>query len=345
MGQWILDRCWVRLAIIRLAVLPLACVGPLLTMQHATAAEREVKLNEVTRSLFYTPEYVAFSIGAFEQEGLNVTGPKTTWGTQAALTEIVSGNSDIALMGPEAATLTREAGPDRRLIDFAQLTNGDGSFILSKTKIDNFKISDLKGKTIVTSGVGTTPALALDHLLKKSGLDPVKDVTIRHIPNSGNIIPSYLDATASFAQAFEPMITQAVNENRGFRVASVGSLFGPMPYTAFMASASYIEKNPGVIQAFTNAVYKGLIWTNTHSPDEIAEKVTPYFKNVPLATLQTVIAQYKQNNIFATKPLITPDGMDQMIGLMTEGGILKQQVTYDQVVNPRFAQKALETIK
>ena len=231
---------WTR-PFVGFAVLAAAC-GWLMAAQPAAA--QEVKLNEVLRSLFYAPQYVALRSGAFEQEGLKIAGPKTTWGVQAAVTEVVSGNSNIALMGPEAAGLTQDASPDRRLVNFALLTNGDGGFILSKTAMPNFTIADLKGKTIVTSGKGSTPALVLVDLIKKAGLDPNKDVTIRNIPVSANIIPSYLEPSTNFAQAFEPMVVQAVAENRGYRVASVGALAGPMPYTAFMAPASYIEKNP-----------------------------------------------------------------------------------------------------
>ena len=142
----------------RIAALAAAC-GWLMAAQPAVA--QEVKLNEVLRSLFYAPQYVALRSGAFEQEGLKIVGPKTTWGVQAAVTEVVSGNSNIALMGPEAAGLTQEASPDRRLVNFALLTNGDGGFILSKTPMPNFTIADLKGKTIVTAGKGSTPALVL----------------------------------------------------------------------------------------------------------------------------------------------------------------------------------------
>jgi NitT/TauT family transport system substrate-binding protein len=185
------------------------------------AASQEVRLNEVLRSLFYTPQYVAVRIDAFTQEGIKVIGPKTTWGMQAAVTEVVSGNSNIALIGPEAAGLTQEASPDRRLVNFALLTNGDGGFILSKSPMSRFLLTDLRGKTIVTSGKGTTPALVLVDLIKKAGLDPNKDVTVRNIPVSSNIIPSYLEPGTDFAQAFEPMIAQAVAEQRGYRVASV----------------------------------------------------------------------------------------------------------------------------
>jgi NitT/TauT family transport system substrate-binding protein len=317
--------------------------GLLLSTQPAVS--QEVKLNEVLRSLFYTPQYVAMRIGAFEQEGLKITGPKTTWGVQATLTEIVSGNSNIALLGPEAAGLTQEASPDRRLVNFALLTNGDGSFILSKTPMPNFKVADLKGKTIVTAGRGSTPALVLVELIKKAGLDPNKDVAIRNIAVSANIIPSYLEPNTDFAQAFEPMVVQAIAENRGHRVASIGALAGPMPYTAFMASANYIERNPTVIQAFTNAVYKGLIWTHGHSTAEIAALIAPDFKDVPVPTIEAVIAEYKKVKIWANDPLLRPDGMDRMTGLMVAGGILKQKVPYDQLVNASFAQKALQTIR
>jgi NitT/TauT family transport system substrate-binding protein len=311
----------------------------------STAAAQEVKLNEVLRSLFYTPQYVALKIGAFEHDGLKIVGPKTTWGSQAALTEIVSGNSDVALLGPEAAALTQEASPERRLVNFAQLTNGDGSFIMAKRPIEKFSIADLKGKTIVTSGKGATPALVLVHLVKQGGLDPGKDVTIRNIPQSSNVIPSYLEPATAFAQAFEPMVTQAIAEHKGYRVASVHQLMGPLPYTAFMASASYIEKNPGTIQAFTNAVYKALIWTDTHSASEIAALIGPeYFKNVPPETIKTVIEQYKKIKIWATKPLITPDGMNRMQDLLIEGGILKARVPYDRIVNPTFAKQAMQPI-
>jgi len=331
-----------RLRVLAIASVILACAAA--GSMHPAGAQ-EVKLNEVLRSLFYAPEYVALRIGAFDQEGLKVAGPKTTWGTQAAVTEIVSGNSNIALMGPEAAALTQDASPERRLVNFALLTNGDGSFILSKSPMPNFTIADLKGKTIVTSGKGSTPALVLIDLIKKAGLDPNKDVTIRNIPVSANIIPSYLEPSTSFAQAFEPMVVQAVAENRGYRVASVGALAGPMPYTAFMAPASYIEKNPAVIQAFTNAVYKGLIWTDTHSPKEIAALIAPDFKDVPAETVEAVIAEYKKVKIWATDPRIPRDGMDRMIALMADGGILKQRFPYDRVVDPRFAEKAMQTIK
>lgn len=320
----------------------LGLAGPL---APRTAGTQEVKLNEVLRSLFYVPQYVAFAIGAFEQEGVKVIGPKTTWGSQAALTEVISGNSNIALIGPEAASFTQEASPDRRLVNFAQLTNGDGSFIIAKKPMPNFQIADLKGQTIVTSGAGSTPSLVLVRLIKKAGLDPKKDVNVRNIAVSANIIPSFLEPQTQFAQAFEPMPTKAVREIGAHRVAAVGPLLGPMPYTAFMAPADYIEKNPAIIQGFTNAIYKALIWTDTRNADQVAGAVAPYFKDVPLDLIRSVIAEYKKVKIWASDPLIRRDGMNLMLDLVVEGGILKQRTPYERIVTTKFAEKAISTIK
>ena len=317
----------------------------LLPMQHAAAQAQEVKLNEVLRSLFYAPQYVALSIGAFDQEGLKIVGPKTTWGSQATVTEIVSGNSDIALIGPEAPALTLEASPERRMVNFAQLTRADGSFIISKKPMPQFKIADLKGKTIVTSGLGSTPALVLVDLVKKAGLDPKKDVTIRNIPVSANIIPAFLDPSADFAQAFEPAVIKVVSEKKAHRAASVGTLFGTVPYTGYAATVSFIEKNPRAVQSFTNAIYRALLWTNSNSPKEIAKAVAPYFKDVPPATVEDVIAEYKKVNIWATDPMIAPEGLKRIVNLLVDGGVLKQGVAYERIVNPQFAQKAMQTIK
>ncbi|MEN3365037.1 MAG: NitT/TauT family transport system substrate-binding protein [Burkholderiales bacterium] len=328
----------------RRVFLTLLSASALMSTGQAVAAQ-DVKLNEVLRSLFYAPQYVALKIGAFEQEGLNIVGPKTTWGTQASITEVISGGSNIVLLGPEAAALTQDAGPDRRLVNFAKLTNSDGSFIISKTPIPNFKITDLKGKTIVTSGTGSTPYLALIHLLKKAGLDPKKDVNIRPIPVSANIIPSYLEGGAHFAQAFEPAVVKAVNETGAHRVASVGVLLGAVPYTTYMAPASFIEKNPAIIQSFTNAIYKGLIWTDTHTPEQIAEAVAPYFKDIPMTTIQTVIAEYKKAKVWTADVSINPEGMNQMVDMLVDGGVLKARVPYESIVNPKFAQKARQDVK
>ena len=207
----------------------------------------------------------------------------------------------------------------------------------------DFKVSDLKDKTIVTTGKGSTSALALLHIIRQAGLDPDKDLTIRFIPTTSNIIPPYLEANTTFAQTFEPAIYKAVAENKGYRVASVGSLLGQLPYTAYMASGEFIEKHPDVIQSFTNAIQRGLNWTREHSAHEIAEMIAPDFKDMPVSTIEAVVDEYKKVDIWPRTVVIAPDGMKKMSDLMVEGGVINSGGEYADVVKPEFSQKAAAT--
>ena len=250
--------------IVRLVAPALACAGFILSAQPAVS--QEVKLNEVLRSLFYAPQYVAVRTGAFEQEGLKVVGPKTTWGVQATLTEIISGNSNIALLGPEAALLTQDAGPERRLVNFAQLTNGDGGFILSKIPMPNFTIADLKGKTIVTSGKGSTPALVLVASDQEGGArsqqgrdHPQHSGVGQHHP----LVSRAEHAVRAGVRADDRAggrREQRPSRRLGRHAARPDALYG------VHGAGELHRENPAIVQAFTNAVYRGLIWTELIRP-------------------------------------------------------------------------------
>jgi NitT/TauT family transport system substrate-binding protein len=270
---------------------------------------------------------------------------KTTWGTPATITEITSGHSDIALLGPEAAAYTADAGPDRRLVNFAQLTNRDGSFIVAKTPMASFRVTNLAGKTLVTGSAAGTPTLVLVHLLKKAGLDPRKEVTIRTIASFADVLPAFLnDPNAHFAQAFEPAVTKAVMEGRVHRVASVGELLGPVPYTAFVATAGYMKKHPRVLQGFTNAIYKAQLWTEAASADEVVTTIEPYFKGVERPVMQTVVEQYKKLHTWAPNPRLSREGLDLMLDLIVQAGVVKRKPAIDEVVDFSFGETAVKSV-
>lgn len=314
----------------------------------AQAPPPGVRVNEVFRSLFYVPLYVAINKAMFEADGVKIASFKTTPGSQAAITEIVSGGSDIALIGPEAAAFTSDAGPDKRLVNFAQLTGTDATYIVSKAPVSSFHIADLKGKTIVTSGAGSTPALMLEYLLRKAGLDPKKDVTIRNIPVSINIPAAFKGGDAQFAQMLEPLATLFVKEGAGHRVVLVGELVGPVPYTTFASTAAYMSRNPTVIQGFTTAIYKAELWTAEATAEDITTAIVPSFPNVDRAVIKTVVEEYKKRTtvpVWATSPAISREGMEFMLNMAFDAGVIKRKPRYEEVVDPSFAEKALKTVK
>ena len=112
-----------------------------------------ISLNEVTRSVFYAPQYVAIANGYFEEEGLNIE-LTTGQGADKVMTAVLAGQSDIGFAGPEAAIYVYNEGKEDYIEVFAQMTKRDGSFLVSREKNDAFEWTDLKGSTIIPGRKG-----------------------------------------------------------------------------------------------------------------------------------------------------------------------------------------------
>ena len=112
-----------------------------------------IQLNEVTRSVFYAPQYVAIANGYFEEEGLNIE-ITTGQGADKVMTAVLAGQSDIGFAGPEAAIYVYNEGKEDYMEVFAQMTKRDGSFLVSREQNEDFKWTDLKGSTIIPGRKG-----------------------------------------------------------------------------------------------------------------------------------------------------------------------------------------------
>lgn len=108
----------------------------------------KIRVAEVTHSIFYTPQYVALSEGYFDEVGLDVELILTP-GADKVTAAVLSGDVEIGFCGPEATIYVYQSGEKDYLKTFAQLTKKDGSFIVSREKIENFTVKDLIGKNIV----------------------------------------------------------------------------------------------------------------------------------------------------------------------------------------------------
>ena len=213
---------------------------------------KTISVSEVTRSVFYAPQYVAIAAGYFEEEGLKID-LSTGQGADNVMTAVLSNQVDIGFAGPEASIYVYNEGKEDYPQIFAQLTKTDGSFLVSSKKIENFDWSNLKGKTVIPGRKGGVPYMTLLYVLKKNGIDPQKDLILDDSIDFDLMASAFSTGKADFVTLFEPTASQIELSNKGYIVASVGKEAGEIPYTAYFAKKSYINKNTDIIKGFTNA--------------------------------------------------------------------------------------------
>ena len=241
--------------------------------KEVTSDLTTIQLNEVTRSIFYAPQYVAIANGFFEEEGLNIE-ITTGQGADKVMTAILAGQSDIGLCGPEAAIYVYNEGKEDYVEVFAQLTQKDGSFLVSKEPTDNFSWTDLVGKTVIPGRKGGVPYMTLEYVLKQNGINPQTDLVLDDSIKFDLMAGAFTGGDAEYVTLFEPTASMTQDAEKGYVVASVGEAAGEVPYTAYCAKKSYIETNPEIIEGFTRAIYKGEQWVKEHTALEVAEKIS-----------------------------------------------------------------------
>ena len=303
-----------------------------------TAELQTIQLNEVTRSVFYAPQYVAISNGFFEEEGLELE-ITTGQGADKVMTAILSGQSDIGLCGPEAAIYVYNEGKEDYIEVFGQLTQKDGSFLVSKNPTDNFSWQDLKGKTVIPGRKGGVPYMTLEYVLKKNGINPQTDLVLDDSIKFDLMAGAFTGGDAEYVTLFEPTASMTQDAGKGYIVASVGEAAGEVPYTAYCAKKSYIANNQDIIEGFTRAVYKGEQWVKEHSAKEIAEKIQSFFPDTSLNSLETSVQKYKDIDAWKENPVLKEEAFDKLQEIMTEAGELNQKAPYDKIVNNTFAEK------
>lgn len=217
----------------------------------------KVVLNEVAHSIFYAPMYVAIEEGYFAKEGIDlelVCG----FGADKVMTAVLSGEADVGFMGSEASIYTYNEGATDYVVNFAQLTQRAGNFLVGREDVSDFTWEDLKGATVLGGRKGGMPQMVFEYILKQNNIDPEKDLEINQNIDFGSTAAAFSEGQGDFSVEFEPHATSLEKAGKGYVIASLGEDSGYVPYTAFCAKGSYIEENPDVIQSFTDALQKGM---------------------------------------------------------------------------------------
>lgn len=300
---------------------------------------KPVVLNEVAHSIFYAPQYAAIELGYFEDEGLDLTLVNGA-GADKVMTALISGDADIGFMGSEASIYVYQQGSDDYAVNFAQLTQRAGNFLVGREAQDNFTWADLKGKKVLGGRAGGMPEMVFEYILKKNGIDPAADLTIDQSINFGLTAAAFTSNDADYTVEFEPFATGLEKEGNGHVIASLGVDSGYVPYTAYSVKKSYLEKNPETIQKFTNAIQKGLEYVNTHSAEEIAKVIQPQFKETDEDTIATIVGRYKDQDTWKGDTVFEKDSFELLENILEEAGELNERVPYDKLVTTEFSQKA-----
>ena len=302
-----------------------------------------IRLNEVTRSVFYAPQYVAIANGFFEEEGLEIE-MTTGQGADKVMTAILAGQSDIGLCGPEASIYVYNEGREDYVEVFGQLTKKDGSFLVSKNPTDNFSWTDLIGKTVIPGRKGGVPYMTFEYVLKQNGINPQTDLVLDDSIQFDLMAGAFAGGDAEYVTLFEPTASMTEDEGKGYVVASVGEAAGEVPYTAYCAKKSYIEENSNIIEGFTRAVYKGQQWVKEHSAREVAEAIQEFFPDTTVESLEKSVQSYKDIDAWNENPILKEEAFDKLQLIMTEAGELEQKAPYDKIVNNSFAEKVIKVI-
>ena len=298
----------------------------------------KVTLNEVAHSIFYAPMYVAFENGYFEEEGLDVT-LVTGFGADKTMTALLSGEADIGFMGPESTIYTYQGGMEDYAVNFAQLTQRAGNFLVGRQPDADFTFADLKGKDVLGGRAGGMPQMVFEYILKKHGLDPATDVNIDQSIDFGSTAAAFSGGQGEYSVEFEPHATALEQKGDGYVLASLGEESGYVPYTAFSARKSYIAEHPEVIESFTRALQKGMEYVNSHSPEEVAKVIKPQFEEMDETSLATIIKRYQAQDTWKTDLVFSKEAFDLLQDILLDAGVVQVTSPYEDLVNTEFAQK------
>jgi NitT/TauT family transport system substrate-binding protein len=255
------------------------------------------------------------------------------------MTAVLSGSVDIGFAGPEACIYVYNEGKEDYMQVFAQMTQRDGAFILAREPDEAFTWEKLKGKSLLPGRKGGVPYMTLEYVVKQHGLTPGVDVVFDDSIQFSAMAGAFTSGTGDYVALFEPTASALEAEGAGYIVASVGAESGEIPYTAYFAQKSFLEKNGKLVQKFTDAIAKGLTWVQEHTAAEIAKVIQPSFPDTDLKTLETVIQNYKDIDAWCAVPVMKEEAFEKLQTVMQEAGELDKTAPFAEIVDNSFAEK------
>ena len=258
------------------------------------------------------------------------------------MTAVLTGEADIGFMGAEASIYTYIQGASDYPVNFAQLTQRAGNFLVGREETADFKWGDLKGKNVLGGRKGGMPEMVFEYILKQNGIDPETDLDIDQSIDFGSTAAAFTSGQGDYTVEFEPSATLLEQQDAGYVIASLGVDSGYVPYTAYCARTDYMEEHPELIQGFTNAIQKGLDYVNSHTPEEIAQIIAPQFPETDLETITAIVDRYQSQDTWKENLVFEESGFDLLQDILESAGELETRASYEDLVVTEFAASAAE---
>lgn len=299
----------------------------------------KVRINEVTHSVFYAPLYVAINNGYFKDAGIEVE-LTNGGGSDASMTALLSGQADIALMGPETVVYVASQGSSSYPKVFGQLTKRDGSFLISKTPYSNFDWkTDMQNKTVIAGRKGGLPAMTFEWVCNSNTLYNNINITLDTSTAFNMMVPVFEATGAEFCTMFEPTASEFVNAGKGYNLGSVGTYSGEIPYTCFMAKPDYLKDNSKMIENFLKAINKAYNFIKNNPSSEVAKSLKPSFDSTSLESLALAVESYLAVDAWKDNPAMTEDSYIRLLQVMSNAGQITNNVAFSSVVDNTYANK------
>lgn len=318
------------------ALLPLAACGEQSDL-------KTVKVNEVTHSVFYAPMYLADALGYFEEEGLKIE-LTNGGGADKVMAAVLSGDADIGFCGPEAAIYVLLGGSQDVPTVFGQLTKRDGSFLVSRNKEENFQWTDLKGKEILAGRKGGVPAMTFEYILKEHGFSP-EEIVLNFDVAFDMMTSAFEGGVAEYCTMFEPVASEYQAAGKGYIVASVGEASGEVPYTAYLAKRSWLDRNGETAKGFLRAIMKAIDYAQTQSADAIAELLVKQFPSTSLSSLATSIESYRSIDAWVTDMVMTESSFSRLQDIIESAGELSSRADFGALVDNSYAAAVSQSLR
>lgn len=333
-------KIWKKIGIVSMALLMFVTTG-LLATGCGGKDWNKIELNEVTHSIFYAPLYVAINQDFFEDEGLEVT-LTNGGGSDASMSSLISGSADIILAGPETVVYTQGEGIEDRPVVFGQLTQCDGSFIVSKEENTNFTLADLVGETIIGGRQGGLPAMTLEYIIENNGYTigtGDNEINLR-TDVAFNLTASVYenDSSIKYCTLFEPTATNIANQNKGHIVASLGELSGSIPYTCFAAKESYLKEHGEIAEKFLRAVSKAYNFIITNTSTTVAQALLPSFEGNTVEELKVAVEQYIAISAWSSDMIMTESSFNNLMNVMLNAGVITERSNWANIVDNSIAE-------